>query len=158
MHIPKAINSDVLEYLAEELYSSWYDEETESFEHKNRYFGGVEVFSIVTGFRLSDIEAEAWNLARKLERERCGEVNLPDRCPWTTEYRQAIHLLARWKFEAVNSELTEPNRYKRYSERYVIGRDMVKILTQKSYALINYDINLTYNKVYCNTIREGREL
>ena len=113
------------------------------------------MFSIVTGFRAIDVEAEAWNIARKLERERCGEVNIADR--WPTEYRQAVHLLARWKFEAANSELTEPHRYERYSDRYVIGRDMVKILTQKSYAEINYDINLAYNKVYCSTIREGRE-
>lgn len=156
MHIPKSVRSDVVEFLAEELYSSWHAEE-DSLKHEQQYFGGVEVFSIVTGFRLSDIEGEAWNFARKLERERCGEVNLPDRRPWTTEYRQAIHLLARWKFEAANSELTEPHRYERYSERYVIGRDMVKILTQKSYAEINHDINLAYNKVYCNAAREGRE-
>lgn len=155
MHIPKSVRDDALEFLAEELYSSWHAEE-ESHKHKQQYFGGVEVFSIVTGFRLSDIEAEAWDLARKLERERCGEVNIADR--WTAEYRQAVRLLARWKFEAVNSELTEPHRYERYSDRYVIGRDMVKILTQKSYAEINYDINLAYNKVYCNTAREGREL
>lgn len=155
MHIPKSVRDDVLEFLAEELYSSWHAEE-DSHKHKQQYFGGVEVFCIVTGFRLSDIEAEAWDLARKLERERCGEVNIADR--WTTEYRQAVHLLARWKFEAVNSELTEPHRYERYSDRYVIGCDMVKILTQKSYAEINHDINMAYNKVYCNTAREGREL
>lgn len=156
MHIPKSVCDDVLEFLAEELYSSWHAEE-DSLKHEQKYFGGVDVFSIVTGFRLSDIEAEAWDLARKLERERCGEVNIPDRWPWTAEYRQAIHLLARWKNEMVNSELTEPHRYKRYNERYLIGRDMVKILTQKSYAEINYDINLVYNEVYCSSIREGRE-
>lgn len=154
MNIPKSVRADVLEFLAEELYSSWHAEE-DSPKHEQQYFGGVEVFSIVTGFRAIDVEAEAWNIARKLERERCGEVNIADR--WPTEYRQAVHLLARWKFEAANSELTEPHRYERYSDRYVIGRDMVKILTQKSYAEINYDINLAYNKVYCSTIREGRE-
>lgn len=154
MHIPKSARDDVLEFLAEELYSSWHAGE-DSLEHKQQYFGGVEVFSIVTGFRLTDIEAEAWNLARQLEQERCEEVNIVDR--WSAEYRQAIHLLARWKFEAVNSELTEPHRYERYSDRYDIGRDMVKILTQKSYAEINYDINLAYNKVYCSAIGEGRE-
>lgn len=156
MHIPNSVREDVLEFLTEELYSSWHAEE-DSYKHEQRYFGGVEVFGIVTGFRLSDIEAEAWNLARKLERERCGEVNLPDRWPRTTGYRQAIHLLARWKFEALNSELTEPHRYKRYSDRYVIGCDMAKILTQKSYTEINHDIDLVYNKFYCSTIREGRE-
>lgn len=155
MHIPKSARSDVLEFLAEELYSSWHAEE-DSHKHEHRYFGGVEAFGIVTGFRLSDIEAEAWNLARQLERERCEETNIAVR--WSKEYRQAIHLLARWKFEAVNSELTEPHRFKRYKDRYFIGRDMVKILTQKSYAEINYDITLAYNKVYCNTAREGREL
>lgn len=154
MNIPKSVRADVLEFLAEELYSSWHAEE-DSPKHEQQYFGGVEVFSIVTGFRAIDVEAEAWNIARKLERERCGEVNIADR--WPTEYRQAVHLLARWKFEAANSELTEPHRYERYSDRYVIGRNMVKILTQKSYAEINYDINLAYNKVYCSTIREGRE-
>ena len=154
MNIPKSVRADVLEFLAEELYSSWHAED-DSLEHDQRYYGGVEVFSIVTGFRLSDIEGEAWDLARQLERERCGEVNIADR--WPTEYRQAVHLLARWKFEAVNSELTEPHRYKWYNERYLIGRDMVKILTQKSYVEINYDINLAYNEVYCSSIREGRE-
>ena len=80
-----------------------------------------------------------------------------DRRPWTTEYRQAVHLLARWKFEAVNSELTEPHRYKRYSDRYYVGLNMAKLLAQKSYEEINHDIDLVYNKVYCTTIREGRE-
>lgn len=156
MRIPKSVRDDVLEFLAEELYSSWHAEE-DSIKHEQRYFGGVEAFSIVTGFMLSDIEADAWNLARKLERERCGEANIPDRWPWTAEYRQAIQLLARWKSEALNSELTEPHRYKRYSDRYVTGRDMVKILTQKSYKVINYDISLAYNEIYCSAIREGRE-
>lgn len=75
--------------------------------------------------------------------------------PWG--YREAVCMLARWKFEAENSELVEPHRYERYSERYFIGREMVKILTQKSYAEINYDINLVYNKAYGSAIREGRE-
>lgn len=154
MHIPKSVYADAMEFLAEELYSSWRAEE-DSRDHGNQYFGGVEVFSIVTGFRLTDIEAEAWNIARQLVQERCGEVNIP--ASWPTEYRRAIHLLARWKFEAANSELTDPHRYERYSDRYVIGRDMVKILTQKSYAEINYDINLAYNEVYCTAIGEGRE-
>jgi hypothetical protein len=66
---------------------------------------------------------------------------------WPWGYREAVYTLARWKFEAVNSELTEPHRYERYSERYYIGRDMVKILTQKSYAKINYDITLVYNMI-----------
>lgn len=154
MHIPKSVRADVLEFLAEELYSSWHAEE-DSSEHEKRYFGGVEVFSIVTGFTLSDIEAEAWNLARQIERERCGEVNIADR--WPAEYRQAVHLLARWKFEAVNSELVEPHRYKRYSERYFVGLNMAKILAQKSYEEINHDIDLAYNKVYCSAIRERRE-
>lgn len=66
---------------------------------------------------------------------------------WPLGYREAIYTLARWKLEAENSELTEPHRYERYSERYFIGRDMVKILTQKSYAEINYDITLVYNAI-----------
>lgn len=72
MHIPKNVSADVLEFLAEELYAPWHAGK-DSHKHERQYFGGVEVFSIVTGFMLSDIEAEAWNLARKLERERCGE-------------------------------------------------------------------------------------
>lgn len=76
---------------------------------------------------------------------------------WPSGYREAVRMLARWKFEAENSELVEPHRYERYSERYFIGRDMVKTLTQRSYAEINYDINLAYNKAYGSAIREGRE-
>lgn len=72
MNIPKSVRADVLEFLAEELYSSWHAEE-DSPKHEQQYFGGVEVFSIVTGFRAIDVEAEAWNIARKLERERCGK-------------------------------------------------------------------------------------
>lgn len=72
MHIPKSVYADAMEFLAEELYSSWHAEE-DSHDHENQYFGGVEVLSIVTGFRLTDIEAEAWNLARQLVRERCGK-------------------------------------------------------------------------------------
>ena len=154
MHIPKTVYDDVMEFLAEELYSARHAGEG-SFEHEKQYFGGVEVFNIVTGIRLSDIEGEVWNLVRQLEQERCAEADIFDRRP--TGYWQAIHLLARWKFEAVNSELTEPHRYKRYNDRFFIGRDMVKILTRKSYAEINYDFNLVYNKIYCSTIREGRE-
>lgn len=66
---------------------------------------------------------------------------------WPRGYREAIYTLARWKLEAESSELTEPHRYERYSERYFIGRGMVKTLTQKSYAEINYDITLAYNAI-----------
>lgn len=73
--------------------------------------------------------------------------------PWG--YREAVYILARWKFEAETSELVEPHRYERYSERYFTGFDMVKIVTQKSYEEINCDINLVYNKAYGSTAREG---
>lgn len=75
--------------------------------------------------------------------------------PWG--YREAVYILARWKFEAETSELVEPNRYERYSERYFTGLDMVKIISQKSYEEINCDVNLVYNRAYGNTAREGRE-
>ena len=79
-----------------------------------------------------------------------------DMQPWG--YREAVYILARWKFEAETSELVEPNRYGRYSERYGIGCDMVKIITQKSYEEIIYDINLVYNKAYGSTAREGYKI
>lgn len=66
---------------------------------------------------------------------------------WPWGYREAVYMVARWKFEAENSELVELHRYERYSERYFIGRDMLKILTQKSYEEIEHDITLVYNAI-----------
>ena len=39
MNIPKSVRADVLEFLAEELYSSWHAEE-DSPKHEQQYFGG----------------------------------------------------------------------------------------------------------------------
>lgn len=77
---------------------------------------------------------------------------------WESGYRRAIYNLARCRHEAINSELTEPYRYARYADRYRFGLDLVKILTGKTYAKIDRDINLIYNKAYGNAAREGREL
>ena len=76
---------------------------------------------------------------------------------WDSGYRRAICILATCRHEAINSELTEPHRYARYAERYTFGLDLVKILTGKTYAKIDRDINLVYNKAYGSAIREGRE-
>lgn len=61
-------------------------------------------------------------------------------------YRRAIRNLAAWRHEAINSELTEPHRYARYADLYRFGVDLVKILTGKTYAEIERDINLVCNK------------
>lgn len=76
---------------------------------------------------------------------------------WDSGYRRAIYNLAAWRYEAINSELTEPHRYARYTDLYRFGVDLVKILTGKTCAEIERDINLIYNKEYGNTAREGRE-
>lgn len=75
---------------------------------------------------------------------------------WDSGYRQAIYSLANCRNEAINSELTEPHRYERYVIRYTFGLDLVKKLTGKTYAEIDRDINLVYNKAYGSTIGEGR--
>nr|DAP08919.1 MAG TPA: hypothetical protein [Caudoviricetes sp.] len=76
---------------------------------------------------------------------------------WDSGYRRAIYSLATCRHEAINSELTEPHRYARYADRYTFGLDLVKFLTGKTYAEIDRDINLVYNKAYGNAAREGRE-
>lgn len=76
---------------------------------------------------------------------------------WDSGYRRVIYNLAQCRHEANNSELTEPYRYARYADRYKFGLDLVKILTGKTYAKIDRDINLVYNKAYGNAAREGRE-
>ena len=76
---------------------------------------------------------------------------------WDSGYRRAICSLVACRHEAINTELTEPHRYARYSDRYAFGIDLVKILTGKTYIEIYGDINLVYNKVYGDTAREGRE-
>lgn len=67
---------------------------------------------------------------------------------WPSGYQQAIYALARCRFEALNSEITEPRRYERYTERYSAGLEMVKALTGKSYREIDRDVIAIYNKLY----------
>lgn len=82
--IPDALFNDVIDYLAEELYSSWHPEKPDSFdlelnpnyehdkslEHYGKYSGGVDVLNIITGAMIHYIEAAAWALARRYEKER----------------------------------------------------------------------------------------
>ncbi len=77
---------------------------------------------------------------------------------WGSGYRQAIYDLAACRHEAINSELTEPYRYARYADRYRFGLSLVKFLTGETYAKIDSDITLVYNRAYGNAAREGREL
>lgn len=39
-------------------------------EHYGKYVGGVDVLNIVTGVMISEIEAGAWALARRYEKDR----------------------------------------------------------------------------------------
>lgn len=67
---------------------------------------------------------------------------------WSSGYHEAIYTLARCRFEAINSEIIEPRRYERYTERYSTGLEMVKALTGKSYQEIDRDVIAIYNKLY----------
>lgn len=67
---------------------------------------------------------------------------------WGSDYQEAIYTLAWWRFEAFNSELSEPRRFSKYNDRYVGGFEMLKTLTGKSYAEINCDIVDAYNTRY----------
>lgn len=67
---------------------------------------------------------------------------------WSSGYQEAIYTLARCRFEALNSEIIEPRRYERYSDRYSAGLEMVKALTGKSYQEIDRDVIAIYNKLY----------
>lgn len=62
-------------------------------------------------------------------------------------YQEAIYTLARCRFEALNSEIIEPRRYERYSDRYSAGLEVVKVLTGKSYQEIDRDVTAAYNKL-----------
>lgn len=62
-------------------------------------------------------------------------------------YQEAIYTLARCRFEALNSEIIEPRRYERYSDRYSAGLEAVKVLTGKSYQEIDRDVTAIYNKL-----------
>lgn len=82
--IPDALYNGVIDYLAEELYSSWHPEKPDgcqlalnpgyehdkTIEHYGKYSGGVDVLNIVTGVMIPNIEADAWSLARRCETER----------------------------------------------------------------------------------------
>ena len=82
--IPDALYNEVIDYLAEELYSSWHPEKPDGCqlaldpnyehdklsEHYGKYSGGVDVLNIITGAMIHDIEAEAWALAKRYEMER----------------------------------------------------------------------------------------
>lgn len=67
---------------------------------------------------------------------------------WSSGYHEAIYALARCRFEALNSEITEPRRYERYADRYSTMLKMVKALTAKSYREIDRDVLAIYNKLY----------
>lgn len=82
--IPDALYNEVIDYLAEELCSSWHPEKPDGcqlalnpnyehdkmLEHCGKYSGGVDVLNIVSGVMISEIEADAWALARRHEMER----------------------------------------------------------------------------------------
>lgn len=67
---------------------------------------------------------------------------------WSSGYQKAIYALARCRFEALNSEIIEPRRYERYSDRYSAMLEMVKALTGKSYQEIDRDVIAIYNKLH----------
>lgn len=74
----------MIDYLAEELHSTWHHEKPDgyqlalnpnyehekSLEHYGKYSGGVDVLNIITGVKIPEIEADAWSLARRYEKER----------------------------------------------------------------------------------------
>lgn len=66
---------------------------------------------------------------------------------WSSGYQEAIYALASCRFEALSSELVEPRRYKRYSDRYIAMLETVKALTDKSYQEIDRDVIAIYNKL-----------
>lgn len=66
---------------------------------------------------------------------------------WSSGYHEAIHKLARCRFEVLNSDIIEPRRYERYSDRYSAMFEMVKALTGKSYQEIDRDVISIYNKL-----------
>ena len=82
--ISGALYNEVIDYLAEELYTTWHPEKPDSYqlalnpnyehekslEHYGKYSGGVDVINIMTGVMIPEIEADAWSLARRYEKER----------------------------------------------------------------------------------------
>lgn len=67
---------------------------------------------------------------------------------WSSGYQQAIYKLACCRFKALNSEIIEPRRYERYSDRYSTMLETVKALTGKSYQEIDRDVIAIYNQLY----------
>lgn len=75
---------DVIDYIAEELYSSWHPEKPDDcqlalnpgyehdkmLEHCGKYSAAVDVLNIISGIMIPDIEADAWSLARRYEKDR----------------------------------------------------------------------------------------
>ena len=82
--ISDALYNEVIDHLAEELCSSWHPEKPDGcrlalnpnyehdkmIEHYAKYSGGVDVLNIITGVMIPDIEADAWALARRYEKDR----------------------------------------------------------------------------------------
>lgn len=82
--ISDALFNEVIDYLAEELCSSWHPEKPDGcrlalnpeyerdkmLEHCGKYSGVVDVLNIITGVMIPDIEADARALAKRCERER----------------------------------------------------------------------------------------
>lgn len=82
--ISDALYNDAIDYLAEELCSSWHPEKPDglqlalnpnyehekSLEHYGKYSGGVDVLNIISGVMIPEIEADAWSLARRYEKDR----------------------------------------------------------------------------------------
>lgn len=66
---------------------------------------------------------------------------------WSSGYQQAIYMLARCRFEALNSEIIEPRRSERYADRYSAMLEMAKALTGESYQEIDRDVIAIYNKL-----------
>lgn len=73
---------------------------------------------------------------------------------WSSGYQEVVYKLASSRFEALNSEIVEPRRYKRYTERYSTMLETVKALTGKSYQEIDRDVIAIYNKLYI----QGKEV
>ena len=67
---------------------------------------------------------------------------------WDRGYLEAVYTLARWRFEAMSSELVETHRYAKYADRYAGGLELVKILTSKTYEEIDRDVLHAYNNRY----------
>lgn len=82
--ISGALRNEVIDYLAEELYTAWHPEKPDSYrfalnpdyehenslEHYGKYSGGADALNIMTGVAIPEIESDARSLARRREKER----------------------------------------------------------------------------------------